>query len=539
MELGFNHAAKLEPFLLMSKAAKGAAAAKLVQDATSAPGVFVFAELLELPNVQELANSENSSYFSLLQLFAYKTFPDYLQHRDALPALNDAQTIKLKHLTLVSLAMESRILPYSQLLDTLQMPGIRELEDLIIDAIYLDVIRGKLDQKEQQFDVEFTMGRDLEPGKIEQLLASLQNWASTSSAVLSTLDDKLATLSREVAAQKTKREAYDQVYQTNLKEVLDKQKEVKATARTTATTGRTNLTPAGIAERDRERERERREREEKEKEKDREQDQDQDEKDKDSMDVDEPTEGTKGKNRKWLGSTSSSVMSEDRDISKAASSTFLQTQNLSPYDQQAQIFGSIETFIQPLKDEAGEEYLERLTDVAEVLGIDDPSFSSFASAISRLSAEEIAVKRSELRLHAAEDELMMHLASMKHEEALVSQWLDTMEAEPPPGSSIAALEKRKAALSSKAREYQEELRATMAQMPEDPPLTFTQLAAYHKELRQKEKVLAQKRARVKAFQGLPPNLELARHELQHAQNEQMKLVQLRERLLDKMASGVS
>jgi hypothetical protein len=54
MELGANFPAKLEPFLLMSKSAKGAAAAKLIQDATSAPGVFVFAELLELPNIQEV-----------------------------------------------------------------------------------------------------------------------------------------------------------------------------------------------------------------------------------------------------------------------------------------------------------------------------------------------------------------------------------------------------------------------------------------------------------------------------------------------------
>ena len=54
MEVGTQHIAKLEQYLLMSKAAKGAAAAKLVQDATSAPGVFVFAELLEQPNIQEV-----------------------------------------------------------------------------------------------------------------------------------------------------------------------------------------------------------------------------------------------------------------------------------------------------------------------------------------------------------------------------------------------------------------------------------------------------------------------------------------------------
>lgn len=69
-----------------------------------------------------------------------------------------------------------QILPYGTLLRVLDMPTIRDLEDLIIDAIYLDIVRGKLDQRAQQFEVEYTMGRDLEPGKLEQLLVSLQNW---------------------------------------------------------------------------------------------------------------------------------------------------------------------------------------------------------------------------------------------------------------------------------------------------------------------------------------------------------------------------
>jgi COP9 signalosome complex subunit 7 len=56
------------------------------------------------------------------------------------------------------------------------MPRIRELEDLIIDAIYLDILRAKLDQKEQQLEVEYTMGRDLEPGRLENVLTTLNNW---------------------------------------------------------------------------------------------------------------------------------------------------------------------------------------------------------------------------------------------------------------------------------------------------------------------------------------------------------------------------
>ncbi|KAH9836629.1 uncharacterized protein C8Q71DRAFT_857849 [Rhodofomes roseus] len=304
MELGTNMAAKLEPFLIMSKGAKGAAAAKLVQDATSAHGVFVFAELLEQKNIQELATHEqHSQSYSLLQLFAYKTYQDYLQHKDALPGLNQAQITKLKHLSLVSLAMESRKLPYSQLLEQLEMPTIRELEDLIIDAMYLEIISGKLDQKEQQFDVEYTVGRDIEPGKIEALLASLKNWADTTSAVLATLDEKLAVLTAEAAQTKSKQEAYDHKYQTTLKEVLDKQKEAKAKQRAAAYPGQTGLTAAGIAERDRQRERERLEREEqerrhREKEQGKGNNEDYEDDGKgDSMDVDEPADTGKGKKK--------------------------------------------------------------------------------------------------------------------------------------------------------------------------------------------------------------------------------------------------
>ena len=62
MELGSHLAAKLEPFVLMSKSAKGAAAAKLVQDAISAQGVYFFAELLDAPNIKEVRRMNRPSF---------------------------------------------------------------------------------------------------------------------------------------------------------------------------------------------------------------------------------------------------------------------------------------------------------------------------------------------------------------------------------------------------------------------------------------------------------------------------------------------
>ncbi|KAF8907712.1 hypothetical protein CPB84DRAFT_1674824 [Gymnopilus junonius] len=221
-----NSSAKLEPFLLMAKSVKGAAAAKLIQDATSAPGVFVFSELLELPNIQELGKSEQQEKFlSLLKLFAYKTYQDYLQHKDSLPPLNQVQITKLKHLTIVSLATDRRILPYAELLRALDVSNVRELEDLIIDAIYLDLLQGKLDQKEEQLEVSYTMGRDLEPGKLEQVLAALKDWASTTSAVLATLDAKINAIAADTAAAKLNEQEHEKILQNTLKDVHERQKE--------------------------------------------------------------------------------------------------------------------------------------------------------------------------------------------------------------------------------------------------------------------------------------------------------------------------
>ncbi|KZT58421.1 hypothetical protein CALCODRAFT_494916 [Calocera cornea HHB12733] len=161
----------------MSKSAKGAAAAKLVENVTAAPGVYVFSELLDTPSIGELkTNEQYASSYRLLELFAYHTYGDYKAKKADYPALSPAQLTKLKHLSLVSLAMASRILPYAQLLQYLDLASIRELEDTVIDAIYAGVLSGKLDQKEQRLEVEYTMGRDVPPEQMGKLLESLQLW---------------------------------------------------------------------------------------------------------------------------------------------------------------------------------------------------------------------------------------------------------------------------------------------------------------------------------------------------------------------------
>lgn len=68
----------LQPFLLLAKNATGRAAADLVMQATQAPGCYVFAELLEHPNIQALfASPDGAQYAELLKIFAYGSLADY------------------------------------------------------------------------------------------------------------------------------------------------------------------------------------------------------------------------------------------------------------------------------------------------------------------------------------------------------------------------------------------------------------------------------------------------------------------------------
>uniref|UniRef100_A0A8C2NCZ0 PCI domain-containing protein n=1 Tax=Capra hircus TaxID=9925 RepID=A0A8C2NCZ0_CAPHI len=174
----------LEQFILLAKGTSGSALTALISQVLEAPGVYVFGELLELANVQELAEGANAAYLQLLNLFAYGTYPDYIANKESLPELSTAQQNKLKHLTIVSLASRMKCIPYSVLLRDLEMRNLRELEDLIIEAVYTDIIQGKLDQRNQLLEVDFCIGRDIRKKDINNIVKTLHEWCDGCEAVL-------------------------------------------------------------------------------------------------------------------------------------------------------------------------------------------------------------------------------------------------------------------------------------------------------------------------------------------------------------------
>jgi len=189
-ESTFTKSHPIEAFILLAKNARGAAASQLVSQATEAPGMYVFGELAEVPGIKQL-EQDSPKDWNLLQLFSFGTFQDYISNKSELPELNEKQILKLRHLTMASLASETKHVKYTTLQEQLQIENLRELEDLIIEAIYSGIIKAKLDQIENQLEIEYVMGRDIKAGALDSMIDILTDWCSNCEDALSSLETQI------------------------------------------------------------------------------------------------------------------------------------------------------------------------------------------------------------------------------------------------------------------------------------------------------------------------------------------------------------
>src|SRR5690348_4447324 len=79
----------LEGYETLLKNAKGSSAVMIIQQALKDPKVYVFGELIDSPNVQEVSaifnvlllqlakSAEHKQWLDLLKIFAYGTYSDY------------------------------------------------------------------------------------------------------------------------------------------------------------------------------------------------------------------------------------------------------------------------------------------------------------------------------------------------------------------------------------------------------------------------------------------------------------------------------
>jgi len=200
----------LEQFVLLAKPCKGAALLELIKQVLEAPGVHVFGELLVMPNIIELENGPNAPYLNTLKLFAYGTYRQYLENKEQLLQLSPLMTKKLQHLTIVTMAIRSKVIPYKDLLVELDIKNVRDLEDLIIESIYSDIIHGKLDQRNSQLEVDYAIGRDIQANDIGKISATLQEWCDSCETVLNCIEKQIERANYEKARRIKHKETIEQ-----------------------------------------------------------------------------------------------------------------------------------------------------------------------------------------------------------------------------------------------------------------------------------------------------------------------------------------
>jgi COP9 signalosome complex subunit 7 len=117
---------------------------------------------------------------------------------------------KLKHLTIVTLAARhGKELSYDILKKELDLESLRELEDLVLDAIYQGLIEGKIDQQKQKVYVDFAIGRDVREGDLLRVQEMLSNWVARSGTLIKAIEDKIAVARTEIKAEQLHREDFD------------------------------------------------------------------------------------------------------------------------------------------------------------------------------------------------------------------------------------------------------------------------------------------------------------------------------------------
>ncbi|RCN31953.1 PCI domain protein [Ancylostoma caninum] len=105
---------------------------------------------------------------------------------DDLVNLPPAALRKLQQLSLITLAANStsnRQLPYADVIQYLGLSSVRELEDIVIDAIYNKLIKARLDSKGQFIEVDDWASRDTPANNIPAIVNLLTEFAQSAADV--------------------------------------------------------------------------------------------------------------------------------------------------------------------------------------------------------------------------------------------------------------------------------------------------------------------------------------------------------------------
>lgn len=204
----------MSQFVILAQTATGRACEALARQALDHSGIFVFGELLDCPNVQAMgANPEGQRLLELLRIFSCGTYAEYRARAAELPELTAPQRRKLQLLTVVSLATKAKCIGFAELQAAVDMSTTRELEALLIEAVYQNLIVGKMDQENQCLIVESCACRDCRPEDLDYIIETLGTWHESASHLLTSLDGMIRYSHESAEKSRASREDLEKLVQ--------------------------------------------------------------------------------------------------------------------------------------------------------------------------------------------------------------------------------------------------------------------------------------------------------------------------------------
>ncbi|WPH05052.1 Hypothetical protein R9X50_00795100 [Acrodontium crateriforme] len=200
----------LGPYLALAKSANSPrAASDLITQATSNLNTYVFAELLNQPNIQSLSGNEQyGGYYEILKVFAWGTWKEY-KSLQGLPELSKAQAQKLRILSLLTIASQPATktsnLTYASLRKQLDLATDFELEQLVTSAIYANLLHATLNPTSQIVVITSVAPlRDLAPGSLSAMISELSAWSGRCDSVLSSLEAEIEKVKSDAKKRATR-----------------------------------------------------------------------------------------------------------------------------------------------------------------------------------------------------------------------------------------------------------------------------------------------------------------------------------------------
>lgn len=124
-----------------------------------------------------------------------------------LPPLNEAQSLKLRQLTLLSLPTTPMPTTYDNLMKELSITSIPELETLITSAIYSSLLTARLSPASTPPTIHISSVaplRDLRPASLPEMLKILQTWESRCASIVSELEQQIAAIKTDATTRRAK-----------------------------------------------------------------------------------------------------------------------------------------------------------------------------------------------------------------------------------------------------------------------------------------------------------------------------------------------